>query len=244
MRDRFGASRRRTTSGPSPGTSTATSSGSGPRSSRRGIRTTTSSSTSPGASSRSSRSGRRAGPVTSRPSSSAEASTSLASRRPASPPSTPSARRSTAIEQPRRSPRTRIEASVTQQSSALPSTLGELRASGWRSRTVKEELRSNLIARLGEGRPIFPGVVGFNDTVLPAVENAILAGQDLVFLGERGQAKTRMARLLVGLLDESIPVVRGGGVDDDPYAPISPAAEAIVDEPGGATPVHRLPRAP
>ena len=79
------------------------------------------------------------------------------------------------------------------------------------------------------GRPILPGVVGYDETVLPAVENAILAGQDLVFLGERGQAKTRMARLLVGLLDEWLPVVRGGELNDDPFAPISPAARAIVE---------------
>jgi len=121
-------------------------------------------------------------------------------------------------------------------------TLGELRASGWRSRTVKEELRSNLLARLGEGEAIFPGVVGFDDTVLPAVENAILAGQDLVFLGERGQAKTRMARLLIGLLDTALPVVRGGELNDDPYAPISPAARAVVAEKGDDTPIDWLPR--
>jgi magnesium chelatase subunit I len=121
-------------------------------------------------------------------------------------------------------------------------TLGELKAAGWRSRTVKEELRSNLLARLGESRAIFPGVVGFDDTVLPAVENAILAGQDLVFLGERGQAKTRMARLLIGLLDEAIPAVRGGELNDDPLAPISPNARALVEERGDATPIEWLPR--
>jgi magnesium chelatase subunit I len=123
-----------------------------------------------------------------------------------------------------------------------PNTLGELRASGWRSRTVKEELRSNLLTRLGEGEAIFPGVVGFDDTVLPSVENAILAGQDLVFLGERGQAKTRMARLLIGLLDEALPVVRGGELNDDPYAPISPVARALVAERGDDTPIDWLPR--
>jgi magnesium chelatase subunit I len=123
-----------------------------------------------------------------------------------------------------------------------PATLGELRASGWRSRTVKEELRSNLLTRLGEGEAIFPGVVGFDDTVLPAVENAILAGQDLVFLGERGQAKTRMARLLIGLLDDALPVVRGGELNDDPYAPISPAARALVNELGDDTAIDWLPR--
>src|SRR5438445_913267 len=121
-------------------------------------------------------------------------------------------------------------------------TLGELRASGWRSRTVKEELRSNLLARLGEGEAIFPGVVGFEETVLPAVENAILAGQDLVFLGERGQAKTRMARLLVGLLDPEIPVVAGGELNDDPTAPVSAGARAVVADQGLETPIAWLPR--
>ena len=83
---------------------------------------------------------------------------------------------------------------------------------------------------------------GTRDTVLPAVENAILAGQDLVFLGERGQAKTRMARLLVGLLDEAIPIVDGGELNDDPLAPISPSARAIVEEHGDETPIAWLPR--
>ncbi len=130
-------------------------------------------------------------------------------------------------------------------SPALPpraATLGELRESGWRPQTVKEELRDNLLGRLGEGAQVFPGVVGYEETVLPAVENAILAGQDILFLGERGQAKTRMARLLVGLLDEAIPVVRGGELNDDPFDPISPAARAIVAEAGEATPIDWLPR--
>jgi magnesium chelatase subunit I len=126
--------------------------------------------------------------------------------------------------------------------SAYPSTIGELRASGWQSRSVKEELRANLLDRLGSGRGILPGIVGFGDSVLPAVENAIIAGQDLVFLGERGQAKTRMARLLVDLLDEWLPVVRGGELNDDPYAPISPAGRAVVDEHGDAAPIDWLSR--
>src|SRR5688572_6459928 len=131
---------------------------------------------------------------------------------------------------------------MTDPTVARPTTLGELRASGWRSRSVKEELRSNLLARLGEGGRIFPGVVGYDETVLPAVENAILAGQDLVFLGERGQAKTRMARLLINLLDEAIPVVRGGELNDDPYAPISPTARQLTEELGDDTPIDWLPR--
>jgi magnesium chelatase subunit I len=123
-----------------------------------------------------------------------------------------------------------------------PTTLAELHASGWRSRTVKDELRSNLLALLAAGREIMPSVVGFEDSVVPAIENAILAGQDLVFLGERGQAKTRMARLLVSLLDEWLPVVRGGELNDDPSAPVSPAARAIVERDGEATAIDWLPR--
>ena len=109
-----------------------------------------------------------------------------------------------------------------------PTTLAGLRASGWRPRTVKEELRANLLDRLGAGRGVFPGIIGYEETVVPAIENAILAGQDIVFLGERGQAKTRMARLLVGLLDPWLPVVRGGELNDDP---------SDADQPGG--PGHR-----
>ena len=124
----------------------------------------------------------------------------------------------------------------------LATTLGELRDSGWQSRSVKAELRANLLARLAEGRGIMPGIIGFEDSVVPAIENAIIAGQDLVFLGERGQAKTRMARLLVDLLDEWLPVVRGGELNDDPFAPISPAARAVVDEHGDDTPIDWLPR--
>ena len=123
-----------------------------------------------------------------------------------------------------------------------PATLAALRASGWASRSVKVELRANLIARLARGDEILPTVLGYEETVLPAIENAILAGHDLVFLGERGQAKTRMARLLVGLLDEWLPVVRGGELNDDPFAPASPAARAIVERDGDATAIEWLPR--
>ena len=125
---------------------------------------------------------------------------------------------------------------------ARPTTIAELRDSGWRSRTVKEELRANLLARLAAGGDVLPGVVGYDDTVVPAIENAILAGQDLVFLGERGQAKTRMARALVGLLDAWLPIVRGGELNDDPTAPVSPAAKAIVERDGDATAIEWLPR--
>src|SRR5918993_1084480 len=123
-----------------------------------------------------------------------------------------------------------------------PATIAELRASGWRSRTVKDELRSNLLDRLAASAEVLPTVVGYEETVLPSIENAILAGHDIVFLGERGQAKTRIARLLVGLLDEWIPVVRGGDLNDDPYAPVSPAARAIVERDGDDAAIDWLPR--
>jgi magnesium chelatase subunit I len=123
-----------------------------------------------------------------------------------------------------------------------PTTIAELRASGWRSRTVKEELRTNLLVRLAAGGEVLPGIVGYDDTVVPAIENAILAGHDLVFLGERGQAKTRMARLLVGLLDEWLPVVAGGDLNDDPFEPVSPAAKAIVEKAGETAQVDWLHR--
>src|SRR5919199_3605872 len=92
---------------------------------------------------------------------------------------------------------------------ARATTLGELRASGYRPRSVKEELRHNLIRKLEAGEPLFEGIVGYEETVLPQIENAVLSGQDSVFLGERGQAKTRMARALIHLLDEEVPILAG-----------------------------------
>ncbi|MBA2255516.1 MAG: magnesium chelatase [Chloroflexi bacterium] len=131
---------------------------------------------------------------------------------------------------------------TTATSAERPGTIGELRAAGYRPRTVKAELRANLIERIAGDEPIFRGIVGFDESVLPAVENAILAGQDIVFLGERGQAKTRMARLLVGLLDASIPVVEGGELNDEPFAPVSAAARQRIALMGDATPLDWLPR--
>src|SRR5262249_57779269 len=107
-----------------------------------------------------------------------------------------------------------------------PTTLGELRASGWQSRSVKQEMRANLLSRLASEEPLFPGIIGFDDSVIPAVENAVLAGQDICFLGERGQAKTRLARLLTGLLDDAVPVVAGGELNDDPLSPLRPTSPA------------------
>jgi magnesium chelatase subunit I len=121
-------------------------------------------------------------------------------------------------------------------------TVGELRKSGYRTKSVKQELRDNLIARLRRNEPLFSGIVGYDESVVPQVENAILSGQDVVFLGERGQAKTRMARLLVGLLDEAVPAVAGCEINDDPLAPICAACRARLAEHGDATPVVWVPR--
>jgi magnesium chelatase subunit I len=124
-------------------------------------------------------------------------------------------------------------------------TLGELRSSGHEHVLVKDEVRANLLARLRAGEPTFPGILGFDDTVLPQVERALLAGHDLVLLGERGQGKTRLIRTLVGLLDEWTPVVQGCEVNDHPYAPVCVRCTRLVAELGDATPVawrHRSDR--
>jgi magnesium chelatase subunit I len=123
-----------------------------------------------------------------------------------------------------------------------PTTLGELRAAGWESVPVKEELRRNAVARIRAGEPLFPRVLGFENTVLPQLENALLAGHDVIFLGERGQAKSRLIRSLTGLLDEWMPIVAGSEINDDPYHPVSRHALDLIAELGDDTPidwVHR-----
>jgi magnesium chelatase subunit I len=119
-----------------------------------------------------------------------------------------------------------------------PATLGQLRESGWQSIPVKEEIRRNAITKVQAGEPLFPGVLGYEDTVLPQLENALLAGHDVIFLGERGQAKTRMIRSLVDLLDEWLPIVAGSEILDDPYAPVSKYARDLVREHGEDTTVE------
>ena len=128
---------------------------------------------------------------------------------------------------------------------SLPTTLGALRASGWKSVPVKEELRTNAVRNITEGKPLFEGVMGYEDTVMPQLENALLAGHDIVFLGERGQAKTRMIRSLTDLLDEWMPIVAGSEINDDPYHPVSRHAKNLVEAQGDNTPitwVHRSER--
>src|SRR6266850_2090983 len=125
---------------------------------------------------------------------------------------------------------------------AKPTTIRELRDSGYTSRSVKQELRDNLIARLRRGESLFSGIVGYEQTVVPQIENAVLSGQDIVFLGERGQAKTRMARLLVGLLDEEMPALAGCEISDEPFAPICSACRQRVGEQGDKAAIAWIPR--
>src|SRR3954466_7479733 len=122
--------------------------------------------------------------------------------------------------------------------SSRPATIGQLRESGWTSLPVKEEVRANAIARIAAGEPLFPGVLGYEETVLPQLENALLAGHDVIFLGERGQAKTRMIRSLTNLLDEWLPVVAGTEINDDPYNPVSKHARDLIAEKGDDTPIE------
>ncbi|MDY7093179.1 MAG: magnesium chelatase [Acidobacteriota bacterium] len=123
-----------------------------------------------------------------------------------------------------------------------PTTLGALKATGYRPRTVKQELRANLRQALSAGEPLFPGIVGYDRTVIPGVVNAVLAGHDFILLGLRGQAKTRILRALVQFLDEAIPVLEGSELNDDPLAPISTWGQRLVEEAGDAAPVAWLPR--
>lgn len=124
----------------------------------------------------------------------------------------------------------------------LPRTLGELRASGHEFRTVKEELRDNLLHKLRTGETRFPGIVGYDDTVLPEVERALLAGHDMVLLGERGQGKTRLIRALTGLLDEWTPFITGSELHEHPYQPLTPAMRRLAAETGDLLPISWLHR--
>jgi magnesium chelatase subunit I len=128
-----------------------------------------------------------------------------------------------------------------------PRTIGELRNSRWaeaplRGRTVREEIRSNLLKRLESSEPLFSGIVGYEDTILPQIVNALLARHHFILLGLRGQAKSRILRELTSLLDEKIPIVAGSEVNDDPFAPISKYARDLLEECGEATPIAWLRR--
>ena len=121
-------------------------------------------------------------------------------------------------------------------------TLGELKKSKYTSRSVKDELRANLIVKLRSGEKVFPGVLGYDTTVIPSIQNAILAKHNISLLGLRGQAKTSIARAMTGLLDEYIPVVSGAELNDDPLNPISKYAKDLIVEMGDKTPIEWMHR--
>jgi len=126
--------------------------------------------------------------------------------------------------------------------SQKPRTIAELRKSGYRALTVKQEMRRNLIERIRKGEEHFPGIIGYEETVVPHLENAILSGQDVIFLGERGQAKSRLMRSLVNLLDEDIPTIAGCEINDDPYHPICRRCRDLVAEESDDTEIEWLDR--
>jgi magnesium chelatase subunit I len=121
-------------------------------------------------------------------------------------------------------------------------TLGELKKSGYRSRSIKEEVRENLLKNLREGKNSFEGIIGYEDSVIPEVERALLSKHNILFLGLRGQAKTRMARMMTGLLDEYIPAIAGTELNEDPFHPITSVAKKKINELGDACPVEWIPR--
>ena len=123
---------------------------------------------------------------------------------------------------------------------SLPTTLGALKAAGYaerRARSVKDEVRRNLLARLAGGGPLFEGVLGYEDTVMPQIVNALLSRHNFILLGLRGQAKSRILRALTTLLDEAMPIVAGSEVNDNPFAPISKYARELIAEAGDDTPI-------
>ncbi|HRI80713.1 MAG TPA: magnesium chelatase, partial [Cyclobacteriaceae bacterium] len=121
-------------------------------------------------------------------------------------------------------------------------TVGQLISAGYKSKTIKEELRFNLIEKLRKKENVFEGIWGYEETVIPDLERAILAGHDINLLGLRGQAKTRLARLMVALLDEYIPVIAGPELNDDPLNPISRFGRDVIHEKGDQTPVEWMHR--
>ncbi|MBI5947203.1 MAG: AAA family ATPase [Chloroflexi bacterium] len=123
-----------------------------------------------------------------------------------------------------------------------PRTLGELKASGYQTQPVREEMRKNLIKKMRAGDELFPGVYGYEETVIPHIVNAILAGQDIIFLGERGQAKSRIIRSLTSLLDDAVPVLAGCEIPEDPFHPISRHGRDIVAAEGDAAKLDWLER--
>ena len=131
-----------------------------------------------------------------------------------------------------------MEATIAQK----PTTLGELKASGWRSKSVKQELHDNLLRMLADKAKLFPGIVGFDNTVIPEIIIAILAQHDMLFMGEKGQAKSRLMRALVALLDPEIPFLAGAELHDDPLNPITTFGRDIIEQQGDDAPIGWWPR--
>ena len=123
-----------------------------------------------------------------------------------------------------------------------PATIGELKASEYRVLSVKDEMRKNLIRKLRSCETVFPGIIGYEETVIPQIETAVLAGHDLIFIGERGQAKSRLIRALVNLLDEEVPVIKGGELNDSPYAPVTRYCRELVGKYGDDTEIEWIGR--
>src|SRR4051812_6692826 len=121
-------------------------------------------------------------------------------------------------------------------------TLGDLRQSGYRSRPVKQEIRDNLVCKLRAGETLFPGIIGYDETVIPQLVNAVLSRHNFILLGLRGQAKSRILRALVDLLDEKIPVVPGCEIHDDPLAPLCASCKHRIAKEGDAVPIGWLRR--
>jgi magnesium chelatase subunit I len=126
--------------------------------------------------------------------------------------------------------------------SGRPQTLGALKASGYVPRSVKDELRANLLAAIERGDDLFPGVIGYDDTVMPQIVNAVLARQNFILLGLRGQAKSRLIRQLVSFLDAEVPILAGSEINDDPLRPISKHARTLIAEAGDDAPIDWIPR--
>jgi magnesium chelatase subunit I len=120
--------------------------------------------------------------------------------------------------------------------------IAELKASGYRPASIKQEMRRNLIDSIRKKKNMFPGIIGYDDTVIPQIENAIISGQDIIFLGERGQAKSRIMREMVNLLDEEIPVIKGCEINDNPFAPVCKRCRDMVAREGQSTEISWLPR--
>jgi magnesium chelatase subunit I len=126
--------------------------------------------------------------------------------------------------------------------STRPRTIDELRAGGYRRESVKQEMRRNVLERIRSGEHLFAGIVGYDETVIPQIANAIISGHDLILLGERGQAKSRLMRALTTFLDPEIPIIAGCEINDHPYEPICRRCRDLVAERGGDVELAWLPR--